>query len=59
MTVRYADLEEKTVPAFVMGPGLVLNQASQGAQGQQVPGAIGTQVSNQTTGQPRMQMAGI
>ncbi|KAG8214668.1 hypothetical protein J3R82DRAFT_9746 [Butyriboletus roseoflavus] len=59
MTVRYADLEEKTVPAFVMGPGLVLNQATQGAQGQQVPGAIGAPVSNQSTGQPRMQMAGI
>jgi CCR4-NOT transcription complex subunit 2 len=59
MTVRYADLEEKNVPAFVMGPGLVLNQATQGAQGQQVPGTIGSQVSNQTTAQPRMQMAGI
>lgn len=59
MTVRYADLEEKTVPAFVMGPGLVLNQSTQGAQGQQVPGTIGAPVSNQTTGQPRMQVAGI
>lgn len=59
MTVRYADLEEKNLPAFVMGPGLVLNQATQGAQGQQVPGTIGSQVSNQTTAQPRMQMAGI
>ncbi|KIJ17854.1 hypothetical protein PAXINDRAFT_111491 [Paxillus involutus ATCC 200175] len=58
MTVRYTDLEEKTVPAFSMVPGLVLNQA-QGAQGQQVPGAIGGQLSSQTTGQPRMQMAGI
>ena len=58
MTVRYADLEEKNVAAFVMGPGLVLNQAAQGAQGQ-VPGTIGSQVSNQPAGQPRMQMAGI
>lgn len=59
MTVRYTDLEEKTVPAFVMGPGLVLNQTAQGGQGQQVPGTIGVQVSSQTTGQPRMQLAGI
>ncbi|KAF9221547.1 hypothetical protein BS17DRAFT_881686 [Gyrodon lividus] len=59
MTVRYVDLEEKTVPAFAMGPGLVLNQPAQGAQGQPVPGAIGGQLSSQTTGQPRMQMAGI
>jgi len=59
MTVRYVDLEEKNIPAFVMGPGLVLNQAAQGAQGQQVPGTIGAQVSNQSAVQPRMQMAGI
>jgi CCR4-NOT transcription complex subunit 2 len=59
MTVRYADLEEKTAAAFSMGPGLVLNQATQGAQGQQVQGPIGGQLSSQTTGQPRMQMAGI
>ncbi|KAG9315701.1 hypothetical protein JVU11DRAFT_3348 [Chiua virens] len=57
MTVRYADLEEKNVAAFVMGPGLVLNQTSQATQGQQAP--IGAQVSSQTTAQPRMQMAGI
>ncbi|KIJ62656.1 hypothetical protein HYDPIDRAFT_135828 [Hydnomerulius pinastri MD-312] len=59
MTVRYADLEEKTVSAFAMGPGLVLAQPGQGGQGQQVQGPIGGQVSNQTTAQPRMQMAGI
>ncbi|KAF8133877.1 hypothetical protein EV363DRAFT_1567580 [Boletus edulis] len=59
MTVRYADLEEKNVAAFVMGPGLVLNQAAQTAQGQQAPGTIGSQVPNQPAGQPRMQMAGI
>jgi CCR4-NOT transcription complex subunit 2 len=43
MAVLYADLEEKSVPAFVQGPGLVLaqNQSGQGqglgqqAQGQQ------------------------
>ena len=59
MTVRYTDLEEKNIPAFVMGPGLALNQTAQAAQGQQVPGTIGSQVSNQPAGQPRMQMAGI
>jgi len=38
MAVLYADLEEKSVPAFVPGPGLVLAQAAQQgqAQGQQV-----------------------
>jgi len=30
MNVRYADLEEKTVPAFAMGPGLVPAQGGQG-----------------------------
>jgi hypothetical protein len=55
MSVRYADLEEKTVPAFVMGPGLVLAQPGQ----QQVPGATGQQGAAQSTGQARMQMAGI
>ncbi|KAH7885203.1 hypothetical protein F5I97DRAFT_1347054 [Phlebopus sp. FC_14] len=59
MTVRYADLEEKTVPAFAMGPGLVLAQGGQGVQAQQLQGAIGQPVSNQTTVQARMQMAGI
>jgi len=33
MTVLYADLEEKNVPAFVAGPGLVLAQGAPG-QGQ-------------------------
>ncbi|KAI6011203.1 hypothetical protein BKA83DRAFT_4392277 [Pisolithus microcarpus] len=58
MTVRYADLEEKTAPAFAMGPGLVLTQP-QSAQGQQ-QGTIGQQtVAGQGTTQPRMQVAGI
>lgn len=60
MSVRYADLEEKTVPAFVMGPGLVLAQPGQNIPGQQqVPGATGQQGGAQSTGQARMQMAGI
>lgn len=54
MTVRYADLEEKTVPAFAGGSGLVLAQP-QGTQGQQTQGQ---QAVGQTT-QPRMQMTGI
>lgn len=29
MTVLYADLEEKTLPAFLPGPGLVLSHAVQ------------------------------
>jgi CCR4-NOT transcription complex subunit 2 len=33
MAVVYADLEEKSIPAFVQGPGLVLAQGAQG-QGQ-------------------------
>jgi CCR4-NOT transcription complex subunit 2 len=40
MTVLYADLEEKNVPAFVAGPGLVLSQGTAGqgqAAGQQQP----------------------
>jgi len=37
MTVLYADLEEKNVPAFLPGPGLALAQAGQGQ------GAIGQQ----------------
>ncbi|KAG6335098.1 hypothetical protein ID866_3987 [Astraeus odoratus] len=52
MTVRYADLEEKTTPAFTAGPGLVL------AQGQQTQGTIGQQ-GGQATAQPRMQITGI
>jgi len=60
MNVRYADLEEKTVPAFVMGPGLVLAQPGQNIPGQQqVLGATGQQGGAQSTGQSRMQMAGI
>jgi len=35
MTVHYADLEEKSVPVFVQGPGLVLAQGQPG-QGQTV-----------------------
>lgn len=58
MTVRYADLEEKTSPAFAMGPGLVLAQP-QGTQGQQTQGTIGQQGPTQGTAQPRMQMSGI
>ncbi|KAG1760739.1 hypothetical protein EV702DRAFT_1171999 [Suillus placidus] len=60
MSVRYADLEEKTVPAFVMGPGLVLAQAVQTIPGQQqVQGAAGQPGGAQSAGQARMQMAGI
>lgn len=60
MSVRYADLEEKTVPAFVMGPGLVLAQPGQTIPGQQqVQSAAGQQGGAQSTGQARMQMAGI
>lgn len=44
MIVLYADLEEKNVPAFVQGPGLVLAQpAGQGqaaGQQQQAPVSI-------------------
>lgn len=42
MTVLYADLEEKNVPAFVAGAGLVLAQSAQG-QGQ----AVGQQLQHQ------------
>ncbi|KAG1809026.1 hypothetical protein EV424DRAFT_1424173 [Suillus variegatus] len=60
MSVRYADLEEKTVAAFVMGPGLVLAQPGQTIPGQQqVQGAAGQQGGVQSAGQARMQMAGI
>lgn len=58
MTVRYSDLEEKTSPAFALGPGLVLAQP-QGTQGQQTQGTIGQQGATQATAQPRMQMSGI
>ncbi|KAH7912542.1 hypothetical protein BJ138DRAFT_1148133 [Hygrophoropsis aurantiaca] len=58
MSVRYADLEEKTVPAFVMGPGLVLAQPGQVASAQQTQGAAGQPIG-QAVSQPRMQMAGV
>lgn len=41
MTVLYADLEEKNVPAFMPGPGLVLSHS--------------VQPQNQTLGQPQAQ----
>lgn len=45
MTVLYADLEEKTTPAYAPGPGLVLVSQTQGNPGQQ------QQPSQQPTGQ--------
>ncbi|THV03631.1 hypothetical protein K435DRAFT_791661 [Dendrothele bispora CBS 962.96] len=42
MTVLYVDLEEKTMPAFLQGPGLVpMSQLQQGQQGQGQGGAMG------------------
>lgn len=60
MTVLYADLEEKNVPAFVQGPGLVL--APLAGQAQQHPTQIGSgQVQVQPTqrGSFQMGMAGL
>lgn len=45
MTVLYADLEEKNVPAFLPGPGLV---PAQGAQGQGQATGQQTQVQAQS-----------
>jgi len=60
MTVLYADLEEKNVPAFVQGPGLVLAQS--GGQGQAVSQQHQTQVGTVQPAQRaafQMGMAGL
>jgi CCR4-NOT transcription complex subunit 2 len=69
MTVLYADLEEKNVPAFVQGPGLVPAQpAGQGqaaGQQQQQQAQVGGQVQQQGQVPPmqrgsfQMGMAGL
>lgn len=50
MQVHYVDLEEKSVPVFVQGPGLVLAQGPQQTQ----PGSIG-----QGQGQQMQQQRGV
>ncbi|TFK40477.1 hypothetical protein BDQ12DRAFT_679493 [Crucibulum laeve] len=63
MMVMYADLEEKSVPAFVHGPGLVLAQSVAQTTGQQSAQGLGSQVQQQvpTTqrGSFQMGMAGL
>lgn len=69
MTVMYADLEEKSVPAFALGTGLVLAQGSttgQTTQQQQVQQSqLGGQVQQQgqvpstQRGSFQMAMAGL
>ena len=54
MSVLYADLEEKSVPVFVQGPGLVLAQSQQ-TQGQ-TPGT-GQQTQQQQLQQGQVQQA--
>ncbi|GLB38599.1 putative NOT2 / NOT3 / NOT5 family protein [Lyophyllum shimeji] len=56
MTVLYADLEEKNVPAFVQGPGLVLSQPGVLAQ-QQHQAQAGVQPTQR--GSFQMGMAGL
>ncbi|KAJ7037799.1 NOT2 family protein [Mycena alexandri] len=52
MSVLYAELEEKNSPAFVVGPGLVLQQQVQSQQQQQVQ-------SQQQQGQPGRGFGGM
>ncbi|KAF8073553.1 hypothetical protein FPV67DRAFT_1605889 [Lyophyllum atratum] len=63
MTVLYSDLEEKNVPAFVTGPGLVLAQSAVQAQaqavGQQQHQSQGGQVQLTQRGSFQMGMAGL
>jgi CCR4-NOT transcription complex subunit 2 len=64
MTVMYADLEEKNVPAFVHGLGLVPTQAA-GQVGQQQPTQVGSGQQQAQVQQPtqrgsfQMGMAGL
>ncbi|RDB14635.1 General negative regulator of transcription subunit 2 [Hypsizygus marmoreus] len=60
MTVLYADLEEKNVPAFVQGPGLVLAQpAVQGQAVAQHQAQVGGQVQPTQRGSFQMSMASL
>jgi hypothetical protein len=56
MTVLYADLEEKGVPVFAQGPGLVLAQppTTQGQVGQQTQGLQQQQLQQAQAG-PQVQ----
>ena len=59
MTVLYADLEEKNVPAFVQGPGLVLAPTGGQAVGQQLQTPIGTGQVQVQRGSFQMGVAGL
>ncbi|KAF4617728.1 hypothetical protein D9613_005838 [Agrocybe pediades] len=57
MTVLYADLEEKSVPAFVPGPGLVPSTASHPQGAAQQPGQMAAQPQLPTRAPFQMGMA--
>jgi CCR4-NOT transcription complex subunit 2 len=58
MTVLYADLEEKNVPAFISGPGLVLSHSVQ-PQNQTLGQGQAQQQQVQQRGSFQMGMAGL
>ncbi|KAF8158422.1 hypothetical protein B0H34DRAFT_708778 [Crassisporium funariophilum] len=59
MTVLYADLEEKSVPAFLPGAGLVLQPSTQPQATSQQQGPLGGQAQLPTRGSFQMGMAGL
>ncbi|KDR82564.1 hypothetical protein GALMADRAFT_237941 [Galerina marginata CBS 339.88] len=59
MTVLYADLEEKSVAAFMPGAGLVLQAAAQPQTGSQQPVQLPSQPQLSTRGTFQMGMAGL
>ncbi len=59
MTVLYADLEEKSHPAFVAGPGLVLQQTGPTHAPSQQGGQLTPQSQLPTRGAFQMGMAGL
>ena len=59
MTVLYADLEEKSVPAFLPGTGLVLSSGGQPQAASQQQGQLGGQPQLPTRASFQMGMAGL
>lgn len=59
MTVLYADLEEKSVPAFLSGPGLVLQGGAQPPAASQQPSQLPSQPQLASRGAFHMGMAGL
>ncbi|KAF8903086.1 hypothetical protein CPB84DRAFT_1774753 [Gymnopilus junonius] len=59
MTVLYTDLEEKSVPAFLSGPGLVLQGTAQPQAASQQPAQLPSQPQLASRGAFHMGMAGL